>query len=218
MESTESRQQWGPLLNQVFRRERRVHVEQDGLPVAAIVSSSDIYPCAPGGPNDYIVLHVVTSRMYDALAINLDRRGCPAEFCAWARYGVRRKEQAGRGETMQWDEFGRQWQVLTEEVLTGMEDWRTAHPKATFLELEAAVDERLGRMRARMLEAAAMASTAADVSGSAAGERRTCPESGQTLVARGQRERRLQVPGGQSVQLRRSYTSCSACGAGLFPP
>jgi hypothetical protein len=56
---------------------------------------------------------------------------------------------------MQWDEFSRQWQVLTEEVLTGMANWRAVHPKASFAEIEAAVDERLGRMRARMLAAAA---------------------------------------------------------------
>jgi YgiT-type zinc finger domain-containing protein len=119
---------------------------------------------------------------------------------------------------MQWDEFGRQWQLLTEDVLSGMQDWRTAHPKATFAEIEAAVDERLSGMRARMLEAAALASAAADVSGSTAGERPACPECGQALAARGQRERTLRVPGEQTVALRRSYAVCPACGAGLFPP
>src|SRR5579862_7502971 len=103
---------------------------------------------------------------------------------------------------MQWDAFGAQWQALTEEVLSGMRDWRTAHPKATFAEIEAAVDERLARMRARMLEAAALASAATDVSGSAAGERLTCPHCGQALMARGQRERTLRVPGKQTVALR----------------
>jgi YgiT-type zinc finger domain-containing protein len=119
---------------------------------------------------------------------------------------------------MAWDAFGRQWQVLTEEVLSGMEDWRAAHPKATFAEIEAAVDERLGRMRARMLEAAALASAAADVSGSAVSERPTCPHCGKALVARGKRERTLRVPGKQTVTLRRSYAVCPACGTGLFPP
>ena len=44
------------------------------------------------------------------------------------------------------------WQQLVEEVVTGMWDWRTAHPRATFREIESALDERLERMRARMLE------------------------------------------------------------------
>ena len=34
---------------------------------------SELYPCAPGGPNDYIYLMAVTSRMWDALCIALDR-------------------------------------------------------------------------------------------------------------------------------------------------
>lgn len=119
---------------------------------------------------------------------------------------------------MQWDAFNRQWQELTEEVLTGMADWRTAHPKATFAEIEAAVDERLAGMRARMLEAAALASAATDVSGSDPAERPVCPHCGRALVARGQRERQVRVPGDRTIHLRRSYATCPACGAGLFPP
>jgi YgiT-type zinc finger domain-containing protein len=119
---------------------------------------------------------------------------------------------------MQWDEFSRQWQALTEDVLSGMADWRAAHPKASFAEIEAAVEARLAGMRARMLEAAALASAAADVRSSDADERPCCPQCGQALVARGQQERVLRVPGEQTVQLRRSYATCPACGAGLFPP
>ena len=110
------------------------------------------------------------------------------------------------------------WQRLTEEVLSGMADWRAAHPKATFAEIEAAVDERLAGMRARMLEAVAEASAAADLSGEGAGERPVCPQCGGALVGRGQRERRLRVASGQMVRLQRRYAVCPACGAGLFPP
>ena len=42
MKATEARQQWSRLLNQVFRKERRVLVEKDGIPVAAIVSTDDL--------------------------------------------------------------------------------------------------------------------------------------------------------------------------------
>ncbi len=42
-------------------------------------------------------------------------------------------------------EFERKWQKLSEEVLTGMKEWRDQHPKATLNEIEEALDERLGR-------------------------------------------------------------------------
>ena len=34
---------------------------------------SELYPCAPGGPNDYIDLMAVTTRKWDALCIAIDR-------------------------------------------------------------------------------------------------------------------------------------------------
>lgn len=36
-------------------------------------SPSDLFPCAPGGPNDYIYVHVNTSRFWDALCIAIDQ-------------------------------------------------------------------------------------------------------------------------------------------------
>lgn len=37
------------------------------------VVPTDLYPCAPGGPNDYVYIMVVTSRMWDALVAAIDR-------------------------------------------------------------------------------------------------------------------------------------------------
>jgi formyl-CoA transferase len=34
---------------------------------------SDLFPCAPGGPNDYVYIHVNTTRFWDALCISMDR-------------------------------------------------------------------------------------------------------------------------------------------------
>lgn len=34
---------------------------------------ADLYPCTPGGPNDYVYLHVTTSKMLDRLLIAIDR-------------------------------------------------------------------------------------------------------------------------------------------------
>ncbi len=35
--------------------------------------ATGLYPCAPGGPNDYIYMHIVTQRMWDALTIGIGR-------------------------------------------------------------------------------------------------------------------------------------------------
>ena len=68
------------------------------------------------------------------------------------------------------------WQRLAEEVMTGMKEWRLAHPKATFKEIETALDEKLAKVRARMLQDVALASRAADLrAGPGAGASRVSP-------------------------------------------
>lgn len=114
------------------------------------------------------------------------------------------------------DELEARWRQLAEDVLSGMKEWRQAHPKATLREIETALDAKLARVRARLLEDVALASQAADLVGS--GDRAICPECGQPLEARGQHERTLTTTGDQEVVLSRSYAACPACGAGLFPP
>src|SRR5579872_2464676 len=91
----------------------------------------------------------------------------------------------GGGEAgMETDAAEARWQALVEEIMSGMRDWRTAHPHASFRELEAAVNERLDRVRAHLLEAAALASPAAELR-DAAGARKACPQCGQPLTSRG---------------------------------
>ena len=118
---------------------------------------------------------------------------------------------AGEG----WEE---RWRALSEEVLLGMRDWRAAHPRATFVEIEAEVEAHLSRLRARMLEDVALASRAADLAAPGAPERASCPDCGQPLQPCGQHLRTVTVRGNQSVRLRRTYAVCPACGTGLFPP
>ena len=150
-------------------------------------------------------------------------QGCAPGFC---RVGGRTAERVewkerqflGGVGVMRQEPVGASWEQLVDEVLTGMRDWRTAHPKATFAEIEAAVDERLNRIRARMVEDTALASRRADLQTAADGERPACPHCGRRMQLRGQQERTLTVRGGQEVRLQRSYTTCSACGTGLFPP
>jgi hypothetical protein len=72
-----------------------------------------------------------------------------------------------------------------------MADRRVAHPKATYHEIEAALDERLNQVRARVLANLAMAS-AADPQGASPAER---PQCGVRLQARGQSERGVVTQG-----------------------
>lgn len=115
-------------------------------------------------------------------------------------------------------DFDLDWQKLAEESLTGMKEWRLQHPKATFKEIETALDERLNALRARMLSDVSAASTAAEWGGGSKEERPRCPECGHPLSRRGRKRRTLQTQGGQEVVLERQYGVCPSCGTGLFPP
>lgn len=115
-------------------------------------------------------------------------------------------------------DFDAKWHEMAEEVISGMKAWRMQHPKATFREIEQALDERLAKMRARMLQDAALASAAADIKGAQEDERPSCPECGAPLEGRGTAVRELTTQHNQMVKLTRSYGVCPQCGAGLFPP
>lgn len=115
-------------------------------------------------------------------------------------------------------DFDRKWEKLAEEVLSGMREWRVQHPRATLSEMEVALDERLNRMRARMLEDMALASRVANLRAAEAETRPTCSHCGEPLVSRGKRKRRIQTNGGEELVLERSYGVCPQCGVGVFPP
>lgn len=110
------------------------------------------------------------------------------------------------------------WRELAEEAMAGMKEWRQQHPKATLVEIERALDERLSKVRARMLQDAAQVSAAADIAGAKKGERPRCPECGGELEDQGQETRTVTTTGNQTIALRRSYGLCTRCGGRLFPP
>lgn len=116
------------------------------------------------------------------------------------------------------EEMDRHWRQLSEEVLTGMKEWRLAHPKATFCEIEQAVEERVNRLRARMLQDAALASEAREWTQGGTEQRPICPVCKTPLQARGKHTRQLQTTGGLDIKLSRSYGTCPTCGTGVFPP
>lgn len=116
------------------------------------------------------------------------------------------------------------WDALAAEAFVGIKEWRLQHPKATFAEIEAAVDERLSTVRARMLADVALASAAANVQATPLVARPACPictghgAGTGRLEVRGQHTREVTVTYGKTVVLTRDYTVCSVCGTGLFPP
>ena len=109
-----------------------------------------------------------------------------------------------------------QWQILAEEVFAQMKEWRAQHPTATFREIEAALDARLAKLGARLLQDAALASAAATLAPDR--EPPPCPGCGHALQADGTRVRRLTTSHQQPIALTRADARCPACGAGLFPP
>jgi ribosomal protein S27AE len=116
------------------------------------------------------------------------------------------------------EKLGQGWQEQSEEVISGMREWREQHPKATFREIETELDERLSRLRAKMLQDTALSSSQADWSQLPKAQRPVCPQCGTPLHSRGKHTRHLQTDGGQEVTLQRTYGTCPKCGGGVFPP
>jgi YgiT-type zinc finger domain-containing protein len=117
------------------------------------------------------------------------------------------------------EEVGERWEELSAGVAREMKEWRASHPRATLREIEAALDERWARVRARILEEAAVASRRADVKAAqASGEEVACPQCGEAVAERGRARRQVTTHGDQALTLERSYAVCPGCGAGLFPP
>ena len=118
---------------------------------------------------------------------------------------------------MRLDDVDNRWRQLTEEVISGMKEWRMQHPRATFREIEAALDERLARVRARMLEDVILVSRAAEWEDKV-GDGPRCPECGAALKGRGKQRRGLTTLYEQTIRLEREYGVCPQCGRGFFPP
>lgn len=118
---------------------------------------------------------------------------------------------------MRIEDLDARWSALSEEVLAGMKDWRVQHPKATFQEIETALDERLARLRARLLEDVVLVSRATDWETTEA-DCPTCPQCGTVLQPRSRETRTLTTHYDQPLQLERRYAVCPRCEAGLFPP
>lgn len=111
------------------------------------------------------------------------------------------------------------WAGVAAAVEQEMVEWRVAHPRATLVEIEDAVQAALSGLQARYLSDLVHASAAAAGPADAA-ERLGCAACGGTVdLGGGAKERSVLTPR-QAVplRLRRRYGTCSTCGVGLFPP
>lgn len=114
--------------------------------------------------------------------------------------------------------------AMMDAVQTELRAWRTAHPQATFADIEAAVEATLARLRAQLIAATLLPPDPQVVpphpvaAPDAPPARPTCPTCAVPLQSRGRQSRTLRVVGDQPVTLQRSYWTCPQCGDGLFPP
>jgi YgiT-type zinc finger domain-containing protein len=99
---------------------------------------------------------------------------------------------------------------LMDEIERDLDAWQAVHPRATFAEMESAVEDRVAQLRARLLEQR--------VERSHQEEHPACPACGTTMVPRSRATREVVMPGDEMVHLERSYVRCPACGTGFFPP
>ena len=67
-------------------------------------------------------------------------------------------------------------QALSTEILSGMREWRSQHPAATFREIECEVDARLACLRARLLEHTAQTSAPTDWADQPLAQQPQCPD------------------------------------------
>lgn len=113
--------------------------------------------------------------------------------------------------------IAKEWQAVSTEVTSGMAEWRRQHPRATLREIERELDKRLARLRAQMLEDAALLSEKREWVEGQDGVP-TCPDCGLALKGRTRDERQLQTQGEEVIRLERQYGVCPQCGQGFFPP
>jgi hypothetical protein len=71
----------------------------------------------------------------------------------------------------------------------GMTHWRKEHPKATWAEIEAAVDERMNQLRAQLLQEVVQMGETEEWSQKPEAERPKCATCGKPLWARGEQTR-----------------------------
>ena len=106
------------------------------------------------------------------------------------------------------------WKGLSEEIMAGMAEWRSQHPKANLREIEGEIDKRLSELRARMITDTANASVSA---GWEKADGEVCPECGAKLIKKGRKKRVHLTREGREIELEREYGVCRLWVGGFSP-
>lgn len=109
-------------------------------------------------------------------------------------------------------------QKMSTQILMDIKEWRRAHPRATYVEIEDEVHKRMMQLEAQLIQEAALESPSREWGRGSEADAAQCPKCAVPLQARGKQKRTLQGNGGESVTLSRTYGTCPKCGEGLFPP
>ncbi len=134
-----------------------------------------------------------------------------------------RKNDQERGKSMKAKKNKRERSPQMQQVSAGLRDvlgmtqWGKEHPKATWVEIEAAVDERINQLRAQLIQDMVQMGETEEWSQKPEEERPRCATCGKPLWASGEQTRFLQTTGGEAVKLTRTYGTCLKSGVGFFP-
>jgi YgiT-type zinc finger domain-containing protein len=110
------------------------------------------------------------------------------------------------------------WRKHSDVAIETIVSWREQHRRATFQEIESAIDNSLAQLRARMLEDAALVSAVTDLRAMPEGDRPKCPVCGTPVKHHKRDKRTLLTQYNKTVTLERSYAICPHCGEAFFPP
>ena len=109
------------------------------------------------------------------------------------------------------------WEQKSREILTDIREWRQAHPKATFVEIEAEVHRRMVELEAQLVEDAVQESESRAWGKGSEPRAPECPNCHEPLQPRGEKTRSLQGNGGQTIKIKRTHGTCPKCGQSFFP-
>ena len=112
----------------------------------------------------------------------------------------------------------RKWQELFSEASEEVSQWRTEHPRASFTSIENEVDEKLAKVRAKMIEELVLESKMSNLKQLKVEERPKCVGCGGPIMANGRQKRKLITNHEQVVELERSKGYCRGCRVSYFPP
>lgn len=99
---------------------------------------------------------------------------------------------------------------LMDHVRRDLAAWHATHPRATFAEIETAVEAHIADLRATLVHERANAAWQ--------DEKPACPHCGTTMTVRSRSTRTVTLQGEEAITMDRAHVICPACGTGLFPP